>query len=155
MTIRRATPRDAAALTALAFASKRHWRYSEALMRLWRSDLTVTPAFVAQHQVWCALEGWRSVGFYALSQQGDTCELEHFWVLPRRMRIGTGRRLFAHALELGRSLGARRLEIASDPHAEGFYLRMGARRIGEVVARPAGRTLPLLAIDLDAVVGAR
>lgn len=148
MTFRRATPRDAAALTVLAFAAKRHWRYSEALIRLWRADLTVTPAFVSRHEVWCALEGWRIVGFYALSREAETCELEHFWVRPEHLRRGIGRRLFLHATATARALGARRLEIASDPNAEGFYRRMGAGRIGEVGARPAGRVLPLLAVDL-------
>jgi GNAT superfamily N-acetyltransferase len=152
MTFRRATPHDAPVLTALAFAAKRHWRYSEALIRLWRADLTVTPAFIAGHEVWCALDGWRIVGFYALSFDAEVAELEHFWVRPRRLGLGIGRRLFVHATATARALGARCLEVASDPNAEGFYLRMGARRRGEIVARPAGRTLPLLAVELRAAM---
>jgi hypothetical protein len=39
------------------------------------------------------------------------------------------------------------LRIASDPFAEGFYRRMGARRVGVVPSTPRGRTLPLLLLD--------
>jgi hypothetical protein len=40
--------------------------------------------------------------------------------------------------------------IEADPNAEGFYLRMGARRTGEVVYQLDGRerVLPLMALDL-------
>ena len=40
--VRRARPADAAGLTRIAHAAKRHWRYPARWMRLWRDDLTVT-----------------------------------------------------------------------------------------------------------------
>src|SRR5207302_7733682 len=40
------------------------------------------------------------------------------------------------------------LEIASDPNAQGFYRRMGARPVGFVPSRPRGRRLPLLVVDV-------
>jgi predicted N-acetyltransferase YhbS len=60
-----------------------------------------------------------------------------------------GAALFRHAVGVARDAGAGTLRIASDPHAEGFYRRMGAVRIGEVPSRPEGRTLPLLIVRLD------
>jgi hypothetical protein len=38
--------------------------------------------------------------------------------------------------------------IVSDPNAEGFYLRMGAQRSGEVESTPRGRYLPKLIYTL-------
>ena len=70
---------------------------------------------------------------------------EHMWVRPKEIGSGVGRSLFAHLLEQLHAMGATRLRIASDPHAEGFYRRMGARRVGRVPSTPAGRYLPLLA----------
>jgi GNAT superfamily N-acetyltransferase len=64
------------------------------------------------------------------------------------MGRGLGRRLFQAAVLHARSLGARELEITSDPNAEAFYLRHGARRVGEVASQPAGRLLPLLVLAL-------
>jgi GNAT superfamily N-acetyltransferase len=135
---------DAEALTALAHAAKRHWRYPEEWIALWRRDLTFTPEFIERHLVHCAVEGDAPVGVYALLFAGADCELEHFWIAPSRMGKGVGRALFEHAVERCRAIGARRLWITADPNAEGFYQRMGARRVGEVPSTPAGRTLPRL-----------
>ena len=52
--IRAARPDDAEALTRLAHAAKRHWRYPEEWIALWRPGLTVTPEFIATHPVYCA-----------------------------------------------------------------------------------------------------
>ncbi len=78
---------------------------------------------------------------------GDVRALEHLWVLPARMGSGIGRTLVRHLLTLVRARGGHGLRIASDPNAEAFYLRFGARRVGEVPSTPTGRTLPLLLLD--------
>jgi len=117
-------------------------------MRLWKADLTVTPAYILDHPVYCAVYGSCVVGFYALSDRGTTRELEHMWVLPTRMGSGVGRALFAHLLEQLHATRTASVRIASDPNAEGFYRRMGARRVGRVPSRPAGRYLPVLAFRL-------
>lgn len=153
--IRPATADDAAALTEIAHAAKRHWGYPDAWMRQWRDALTVTPAYLRDHAVFIAAEGQDLRGFYALSVDGDDAVLEHLWIDPRWMGRGIGRDLLRHAVRTARAAGAARLEIDSDPHAEAFYLRMGARRIGEVPADVDGvrRVLPRLEVVLTADSG--
>ena len=145
-----ACPTDAQRLTAIAHAAKRHWGYSEDLISLWQADLTVSPQFIVDCPVFCAVRDSEIVGFYALSRQGEAFELEHLWVDPQHMGIGVGALLFQHAVFTVRSMGGSVLNIASDPHAEGFYRRMGAVRVGEVPSRPEGRSLPLLALVIEA-----
>jgi GNAT superfamily N-acetyltransferase len=82
-------------------------------MRLWEADLTVTPAFVAGHPVYCATRDGAIVGFHAVSGERSTRELEHMWVDPRHIGTGVGRLLFSHLLGHLRRSGARRLMIAS------------------------------------------
>ena len=147
--IRRARPGDARALTRVAHAAKRRWKYPEAWIARWRDALTVTPAFVERHPVRCATRDGAVLGFYALAGTGAVRELEHFWVLPAHMGRGVGARLFADCIATLRADGARRLRIASDPFAVGFYLRMGARRAGEWPSTPRGRTLPLLVVKVS------
>lgn len=142
--IRRATAVDADALTALAHAAKRHWRYPEDWIALWRRELTFTPALIERCPVYVAEDGDGIAGVYALVFAAADCELEHFWVAPTRMGEGIGRALFTHAVEHCRAIGARRLWISADPNAEGFYARMRARRVDEVPSTPAGRRLPRL-----------
>jgi len=143
-TIRKARASDIAELTRIAHAAKRHWGYSEKLIRLWKHDLTVTPEVIEREPVYCAIRERKIAGFYALSCTGKTCEIEHMWVDPRHIGTGIGHLLFAHLLKRLRAMKVTRLEIASDPNAEGFYLRMGARRDGQVASRPPGRSIPLL-----------
>ena len=147
--IRRALPRDAAALTRVAHAAKRSWRYPEPWIARWREALTVTPGFVERSPVYCAVEGDRIIGFYALIGRGPMRELEHMWVLPERIGSGVGRGLLSHARATAAADGARTLAIASDPYAVSFYRRMGARLIGDVPSTPRGRTLPLLRLATD------
>ena len=142
--IRRAVSGDAAGLTAVAHAAKRHWGYPESWIALWERELTVSAELIERYPVHAAVEGNVVAGFYALTFAGADCELEHFWVAPARMGGGVGRALFEHAVERCRAIGARRLWISADPNAEGFYRRLGARRVGEVPSTPAGRTLPRL-----------
>jgi GNAT superfamily N-acetyltransferase len=147
--IRQAVAGDAAVLTRVAHAAKRHWGYPEAWIDLWVSDLTVTAAFVEAHPVYCAVRGTEVVAFYALSADGAAFELEHMWVDPAHLGAGLGAHLLRHATDVVRSLGGTSLAIASDPNAEGFYRRMGARRVGSVPSTPTGRELPLLVIEID------
>lgn len=146
--IRRATPADAAALTRIAHAAKRHWRYPEELMLLWKGTLTVSEDFIERSPVYCVVRDGEVAGFYALSGTGDVRELEHMWVVPDAIGQGIGTRLFEHALLTLSRQGACVLRIASDPYAEGFYRKMGAQRVGDVPSVPEGRTLPLLELDL-------
>lgn len=149
-TIRRARPADAERLTAIVHAAKRHWGYPASSIELWQRDLTVTPAVIDEDLVFCAevAGGSLIVGFHGLSRDGDVCELEHMWVDPPAMGQGHGAALFHHAIDVARAHGARELRIASDPHAEGFYCRMGAELVGTVPSTPEGRTLPLLVVRL-------
>ena len=146
----RAGERDAEALTRISFAAKRYWGYPERWIERWRESLTISPDFIRRNEVHAALVEGRPAGFYALTGEGGTLELEHLWVLPEHMGAGVGRALFDHVVRRAASLNAEVLEIESDPNAEGFYRRMGARRVGEINYSIDGhrRTLPLLVIEI-------
>jgi hypothetical protein len=58
-----------------------------------------------------------------------------------------GRTLLREAVTQARARGALIVEIQADPHAEAFYVRAGARRIGERASGSIpGRLLPMLEI---------
>ena len=91
------------------------------------------------------------LGFCAVSQRGDVANLEHLWVLPEAMGRGVGRALFEQAVRLAELHGAAALEVESDPHAVGFYRRMGCQPAGETVYELDGqpRRLPVLRLALQ------
>ena len=154
MKIVRAKAEDAATLTGIAFSAKRHWRYPEHWIEAWRDTMTVRADFINANETYAAVVDGRTVGFYALCRAGDKLRLEHLWVLPDAMSQGVGRALFAHAVERGKALGYWAMEIESDPNAEGFYQRLGARRIGMRIAEleDQRRELPVLVYEFERVI---
>jgi N-acetylglutamate synthase-like GNAT family acetyltransferase len=153
ITIRRAGPEEAGALTALIRESKRHWGYDESLMSLWSDELSLTPEFIRGNPVYMAEVHGVAAGVYALVRERGLASLEHMWVHPEATSRGVGRQLFGHAVETAGRMGVDEIEIVSDPNAEGFYRRMGARRDGAVPSRPPGRELPRLVYRIRREVG--
>jgi GNAT superfamily N-acetyltransferase len=157
MQIRPARLEDTVTLTAIAHAAKRVWGYPEEVLAAWSPLLTITPADLAVLDVFVATDGQALLGFGALDAALPEPALEHLWVAPAAMRRGVGSALFAHAVALARTCGARALRIEADPFAEPFYLRLGAVRVGALPALVLGapqRVLPLLRFALTGPVAA-
>ncbi len=151
--LRRASPLEADELSLLAREAKAHWGYPPAWLEAWRPQLTLTPAYVSAELVVVATAGNEVAGFFAISRDPEIgWHLEHLWVRPAWMARGVGRRLFAEARRHARKKRIARLHIRSDPNAEGFYLRMGAERIGVeayVLLGKIHRELPLLVCEVN------
>ena len=149
--IRRAQPDEAALLTEIAHAAKRHWGYPESWIEHWKEDLTITPDFVANNEMYVAINGEEIAGCGALVMNDSLAELEHMWIRPEHMGNGVGRALFNQIVERAAVHNANFVELSADPNAEGFYQRMGATRIGEVCSEIEGqpRVLPRMSFDLQ------
>lgn len=145
-TLRPSCGRDAPALSALAQRSKAHWGYPEAWMEAWEAALTLTPAQLVGHYAVLAAANGSTLGFYGLERDEDGWKLEHCWVDPSAMMGGHGRRLVGHALAVARGLGVTTLAVESDPSAQAFYERLGARHVRDVSRPVCGepRQLPVL-----------
>ena len=148
--IRRANPEEADILTEIAHAAKRHWNYPESWIRRWKTDLTITREFITTHEVFAATINGEIVGCCALVVTDSLAEIEHMWIRPEQMGSGVGRSLFEHVRARAGERGANVLELSADPYAEGFYARLGAKRIGEIPASMDGapRVLPRMRIEL-------
>jgi N-acetylglutamate synthase-like GNAT family acetyltransferase len=148
--IRRAKPEEAGALTEIAHAAKRHWGYPENWIQLWQADLTITPEFIAENEVYVATNGDQIAGCCAIAFTEEMAELEHMWIRPEHIGRGVGRALFNHVKGRATELKIPAFEISSDPNAEGFYERMGATRIGEVQSEIEGkpRALPRMKVNV-------
>lgn len=149
--IRRARAGEAAALSALAFASKAHWGYPAAVLERWRAELTVTPAELVALEAWVAEVDGRAAGFAVLEPGRPHATLQHLWVAPERIGTGIGRALMGQVLRRAHRLGARALEVDADPNAEPFYVACGGRRIGTLAAPidgAPGRVRPQLLLPV-------
>jgi GNAT superfamily N-acetyltransferase len=145
--VRRALPDEAAKLTALAIRSKEYWAYDAAFMERAALDLEITTQLIEDAAAFVAESGMDVLGFYVLASADGVPMLRDLWVEPVAIGTGVGARLWAHMLERARLLGYRTVRIQSEPNAEGFYLKMDARRVGFAESTVVkGRMLPLMEI---------
>lgn len=150
ISIERADPARADELSRIAFAAKAHWGYPERWMDMWVPQLSFRAEYFEQYESWVALDGEKPVAFYTWEEKKGHAWLENLWVLPEYMGRGIGRMLFLHAVEESRQRGYKRLQLEADPHAVGFYERMGMRKISErsyeIEGKP--RILPTMEMEL-------
>lgn len=148
ITVRRARPDEAAALTALALRAKASWGYDEAFMAACRAELTFTPQKMAACSVWVAEADGELAGMIALSLDGGA-EVEDFFVEPAFQGRGVGTALMAELLAAARASGAGRVEVDADPNAETIYARLGFETVGRSPSGSIpGRWLPRMALSL-------
>ena len=145
MKIRDASPGMAVSLSNLAIRAKASWGYESSLLNLWKEDLEIEPDYIERNVVKVAEEDGDLIGVAALNLQDK--EIDHFWVEPGCMARGVGKALFEAIKVAMKENGISRIQIVSDPHAESFYLHMGAKRMGEVESVPPGRRLPKLSFE--------
>jgi GNAT superfamily N-acetyltransferase len=144
--IQRADPQDFVRLSQIAQAAKRYWGYPERWLELWQAELTLSSEYIAAHQVYKALMRGEAAGFYSLLFDALDAEIDHLWVEPMYIGQGIGRQLWEHAVKNAALLGALRLVVVADPHAERFYRKMGMTPAGERIYTLDGaqRVLPRL-----------
>lgn len=147
LTIRSGSPGDAAGASELALRAKASVGYPREWLEQWRDALTITPEYLGRHASLVAEIDREIVGICVLESRGHEGQLEHLWVAPELHRRGIGRALATRALELAAGTGLRSVTVASDPSAKDFYVRLGARAVGQEAAPMPGapdRVLPVL-----------
>lgn len=133
----------------LALRSKGHWGYDRSFLDACRTELTFEPDELGARRIVVAESAGRVLGFYSLDGEPPSGELGNMWVEPDSIGTGVGRRLWQHAIQTAREAGFTKLRIGAEPFAEGFYLAMGAKRVGETPSGSIpGRILPLLEVRL-------
>ena len=152
--VREVDPSEAQQLTQLAHLAKAYWGYSPKFMEAFDDELTINADDLINDRYLFRVgtcDG-RICSFYALdmeSEPDDSVEMNALFVEPTAIGKGLGQRLFEHAAQKARALGASHMMIHSDPYAEKFYTKMGATKVKDVPSRSVeGRDIPLLQFDL-------
>lgn len=128
--------------------SKGYWGYSQNQLEEWRSNLTFTEEYINKNTVKLILKDNELIGFFAI-MKGNINELDHLWLLPDAIGKGYGNLVFAQILSECNKLDISYFYITSDPDAEGFYLKKGAIKVGEVYSEPQKRMLPKLKFTVE------
>jgi GNAT superfamily N-acetyltransferase len=152
--VRPAHADEAEAMSSLALRSKALWGYSAEFLERCRAELTIRSDEINALRAHVALEGGCFVGFFTLRGEPPQGELDALFVEPAAVGRGIGKALLDAAKAVAHQSGFRELVVHADPHAETFYLRQGAVRIGQVPSGSIpGRLLPLL--RLECLAGSR
>jgi GNAT superfamily N-acetyltransferase len=149
--VRSARRDEAAELTGLVLRSKAHWGYPADFLAACREELTLSADACGSGSVRVAERpGGRLVGVSQVVGAGPRAELALLYVDPDLIGHGVGRLLAEDAARRARGRGVDELVIDADPHAESFYLRLGAVRTSTVPSGSVpGRTLPQLPWRLE------
>ena len=141
--LRPARPDECEMLGDIALAAKGHWAYGKEFLETCRVELTVSAGDLPDVVV--AERCGDVLGWYRLVGSQPQGELEHLWVRPDAIGTGLGRLMWSDVVRSAEERLLHSFVIEADPHAEGFYLAMGAHRVGVVRSRSVGgRDLPLL-----------
>ena len=112
-------------------------------------ELTLEEAAIVKDTVAVCVSGGEILGFYRLLVEGEEGAVCDCFVSPEAQRRGVGAALMDHLKEAARTAGVKRLEVQSDPYAEGFYEAMGFTRCGQSESDSIpGRYLPVLEMAL-------
>ena len=158
-TIRPAEVADSEKLTEISFASKRYWQYPESYMQIWKDELTLSREYIAENDVWVYERDGLSEAYYSIVRLEHDKDfdgyclqkgywLEHMFVNPGLIGCGIGTRLFDHIKAVYGNRSIREIYVLADPHARGFYEKMGLKYGGEFPSSIPGRTTPLMVIHL-------
>ncbi|MEH6945444.1 GNAT family N-acetyltransferase [Bacillus sp. JJ722] len=147
MKIRKASTNDINSLSKLAYKSKAYWGYSEDFLKKCKDDLTVTIDYLEKNTVYVLENDHKIVAFYSFSLIPE--KLDALFIDPDYIGNGIGKILWMDLLQKAKELNIKQFTLDSDPNAEGFYLKMGAERIGYTPSTVfPDRPLPLLKVKV-------
>ena len=143
-------PQEADVLSQIAFSAKAYWGYPERRLALWKPELTFSPEYFEKNESWVAEIEGAPIAFNTLQEKEGNAWLENLWVAPEFIGQGIGKRLFLHAVGESRQRGYRTLRLEADPHALGFYEKMGMHKVAERYSEIEGqvRILPIMEMTL-------
>ncbi|MDA2668855.1 GNAT family N-acetyltransferase [Bacillus anthracis] len=147
MKIRKALLSEANELSELALQSKATWDYSEEFILACKEDLTITEEYIKNNFVYVLENDNTKIGFFSFLRNDKA--LDFLYIHPRYKGKGYGKILWEYVIEKVNELGLKSFTIDSDPNAKGYYLKMGAKLIGETPSTVfKDRLLPLLKYDV-------
>lgn len=147
--IRTVEPDEGERLRKIAIAAKGHWGYDARRVGEWAAMGDFSPRGLRKKSFFVAAIEDKAVGWAAAIDRGEVWWLDDLWIEPEWMGKGIGSRLFRHAAEHGRRVGAVRMEWEAEPNALGFYERMGGRYLRDGEPGVWGRVLTIMGVDLS------
>jgi GNAT superfamily N-acetyltransferase len=146
--IRPVYPSEGERLREIAIAAKSYWGYDVERVVRWATMGDFSPQGLREKEVYVAEAQGQVIGWASLMSRGDVCWLDDLWIEPEWIGRKVGSLLFGHAVERAKQRGATQMEWEAEPHALGFYERMGGRYLRDSEPSIWGRVIPVMGIEL-------
>ncbi|MBL1224546.1 GNAT family N-acetyltransferase [Enterococcus sp. BWR-S5] len=152
--IRKALPREANLLTILTKRSKQHWGYPENYMDAWAEDLTIHEQYIEMNTVFVFEDEGEILGYVSFIQENKDLEigshrfvvsgsLDNLFIEPDYIGQGLGQQLVEFLIAWCVREHATSFYLVADPHAKGFYEKLGFLLVGEQETQIPNRSLPI------------
>ncbi|WP_430791436.1 GNAT family N-acetyltransferase [Virgibacillus flavescens] len=149
MNIRKALEEEAGVLSCVAIKSKAYWDYDEKFINECKEDLTISTLYIQENYAYILEDEQGIIGFFAF-EAGEHNSLDFLYILPRFIGKGYGKVMWAKIIQKAKEFGMKTFTIDSDPHAKGYYEKMGAYQIAETPSTVyKDRLLPLMRVNVD------
>jgi GNAT superfamily N-acetyltransferase len=130
--IRQANTCESGILMDIAARSEAYWGYDENFMDNYRTIYRVTEEFIIKNTTFVIEENDSIIGFYSIIKDERETTLEYFYIEPEKIGKGYGKVLWKHVTEYCKCHDIIEISLVTSPQAKDFYIKMGARLIGEV-----------------------
>ncbi len=145
---------DCEILSQIAYASTRYLNYPEEYFLRWKEDLTITEEYLRANTVRKLMLVNETIGFYSieLNETEQTMEsvyiekgywLDHFFIKPEHIGLHFGKMMFLDCLSYCRKHEIKEIKIFVDPKSEGFYQKMGCKKVRMSKSSATGREIPV------------
>ncbi len=141
-----ATVDDLEKINDLLRQSKSHWPAYEKSIDAFMDRFRLTPAYITKNTINLFHSEGELAGFFSFIVNDESNdELDYFFLHPRFIGNGFGRELWKICCQFALQKEIKEFYILSNPFAEGFYLKMGCKKVGSrnSVILP-GEILPFL-----------
>jgi len=138
LSIKLLTDVDLSDANRVIVASKSYWKYSNEYLEEANKLLHLHQKCLQVQKFFALWEKDELIGLFSFCRNEDETLLDHFWLTPKIIGKGYGQYLWKAAVDIAINEKISGFKIFSDPPAEGFYIKMGAVKIGEKASRIMG-----------------
>jgi GNAT superfamily N-acetyltransferase len=144
----KATPDLHLILSEITFDGKAFWGFSEAILNIWREELTITEKYILENETYTLLINDQIVGYYSFLKLSETLwKLDNLFLFQKFIGKGYGKFLMEDFLKRSKISGIKSLILDAEPNAEKFYLKFGFKVYELKESKIIGRFLPKMRLD--------
>jgi len=132
-------------LNRIAYESEAWWGYDSEFMERFRAIYRITEEYIRKNPTFILVENGSIIGFFSFIKSENETELEYFYIDPRYIGKGYGKKMWDSLKEYCKETGIESFSLVTSPQAKGFYEKMGAVVTDEVESLlRKGRKIPKL-----------